>query len=363
MSKIALNWTLEVIVGCISVIPVGIAFLLTCYYYFKEKNRSLLFMTLSWFCLTIWILVETLSYLYLDKSLFRAHNFFLIPLGFFIALLADSIDKESIEPTKIALFTALSASVFIFSLDPDLVIPDSFPNGDSTLALAGELRIAVSTLAFLTGCTIAYYMAKIHLNAPKNLRFYSGLNLVGAIMTGILSSILVAVGISMIIPGSALAIISCGALLMSIAFVAQPKLAFVLPFKATSLTVIEANSGIPLFTHSWSKKEDLIDESVFSGMLSGITSFVDIALGKGNIREIHLDQAILILERHEKSPVAYVLVATKSSPSLRNALNSFAEKFSKKFLHDLSTDVVDTEEYEAASELVLSCFPFVPEYD
>ncbi|MFX1511776.1 MAG: hypothetical protein ACFFCQ_04255 [Promethearchaeota archaeon] len=358
-----MNWTLEVIVGFVSLIPVSIGLLLTAYHFWIEKNRSLLFLMLSWFCLTIWILFEVLSYLFLDKFLFRTHNNVLIPLAIFIALLSDSISRDSIEPIKIAVISVVSVLLFIFSLEPDSVIIDQFRNGDETFAMTGDLRIAASTQALIIGLTLVYYMGKIHLNSPKNLKFYSSLNLAGASLMGIVSSIFVALELTMEIPGVTLATISIGSLFISIAFISQPKLAFVLPFRAMKLTVVEINSGIPLYTHSWSKKVELIDDTVFSGMISGLSSFINIALGKGNVREIHLDQAILLLERIGQFPVAFVLFASKSSPSLRNALNLFAERFTKEFSQHYSAKIVDADKYKTAADLVLSCFPFVPDWD
>ncbi|MFW9914813.1 MAG: hypothetical protein ACFFGZ_04295 [Candidatus Thorarchaeota archaeon] len=297
--------------------------------------------------------------MFLLEWLFRVHIYLFIAVAYFVILLSDSIDKETADPIKISLVTGLSALILFTSLDSSSVIQDEFRNGDSTLAMAGDFRIATSALALLTGLTIVYFMAKIHWHAPRNLKKYSSLNLLGAILLGILSSLAVGSGLTMEIPGIASAFISSGALLMAIAFVSEPKIGYVLPFKAERLTVIDIDSGIPLFTYTWSKKEEMLDDVLFSGMIGGLSHFTTEALRKGDIREIHLDQAILILERHKEHPVFFVLVTSKPSPSLKSALTSFAERFSKEF----SFVVFDTDVYEGASDIILNCFPFVPEYD
>ncbi|MHA2270520.1 MAG: hypothetical protein ACXACI_01570 [Candidatus Hodarchaeales archaeon] len=310
----------------------------------------------------LWSITEALSLLFLLEWLFQVHIYLFIAVAYFVILLSDSVDKETADPIKIAIVTGLSALILFTSLDSGSVIQDTFPNGengDSTLAMAGDFRIATSALALLTGLTIVYFMAKIHWHAPKNLKKYTRLNLLGAIFLGILSSLAVGSGLTLIIPGIASAFISSGALLMAIAFVSQPKIGYVLPFKAERLTVIDIDSGIPLFTHTWNKKEEMLDDVLFSGMIGGLSHFTTEALRKGDIREVHLDQAILILERHKEHPVFFVLVTSNPSPSLRSALTSFAEKFSKEF----SFVVLDTDAYEAASNIILTCFPFVPEYD
>jgi len=98
-------------------------------------------------------------------------------------------------------------------------------------------------------------------------------------------------------------------------------------------------------------------------MLSGLSHFAKEALGKGNIREIHLDDAILIIQRSLQFPVACVLFANKSSPSLRAALNFFADQFFDDYSNYFLEEVQDLEVYESASNLVTEFFPFVPEYE
>ena len=78
-------------------------------------------------------------------------------------------------------------------------------------------------------------------------------------------------------------------------------------------------------------QDNLIDHDLFSGMFQGISLILNEAVGKGNVREIVLDEGILLIKRSKKHPVACVLIVSKSSKSLRQALNAFSEKFFKEF--------------------------------
>ncbi len=363
MGKIALNWTIEVILNFISIGPLSIAFFLTLYNYIQDRNRPLLLLLISWFWLILWSFGEAVSYLYLSKSLFILHIYSFIGLAFFMTALVDSLNIESIDPIKTSIFSAVSAIIILTSVEPDAVELSTFPNGDATLAMGGYFRITTTVIVILIGFMYVYYMAKIHWNAPSNLKFYSRLNLLGAILIGILPGIFVALGVTLIIPGCNQILISTGALLSTIAFISQPKLAYILPFKALRLTVVQIDSGISLYSYTWSKSKEMMGEPYFSGMLVGISQFAKEALGRGNISEIHLEDAILIFKRSSQYPVACVLFATKSSPSLKTALNFFAERFFQEFAHSFVEKMQDLMMYVHAIDIVSESFPFVPEYD
>ena len=173
-------------------------------------------------------------------------------------------------------------------------------------------------------------MLKVHRKAPQKLKFYSRLNFAGALITGIIAPLFAAL-LDDILPAWNLPLVGTGALLISIAFVYQPQLAYILPFRALRLAVIETESGIPFYTYTWSKTEGIIDETLFSGMMYAVSQILEESIQKGNIREINLEEAILILQRSKDYPAVCVLITNKSSKALRHALNSFAEKFFNEY--------------------------------
>ena len=83
---------------------------------------------------------------------------------------------------------------------------------------------------------------------------------------------------------------------------------------------------------------------------------------RGNVEEIKLTQAILILRRSERLPAACVLVASRPSRALRDALDGFArrffEEYSEQFAHSSNISL-----FAGATQFIEEYFPFVPEYD
>ncbi|MHA2250020.1 MAG: hypothetical protein ACXAD7_06645, partial [Candidatus Kariarchaeaceae archaeon] len=253
----ALNWTIEVYVSLVSVIPVSAAFIVVLLQYIseRERNRSLRYLMMAWFGLMLWVIGEVLTYLLLSKLLFIIHIYFFVACAFFVTLLMDSISKERVGSVKIAVMTAVSTLVVFTSFDSGAVKRDTFSGGEDTLAMAGDFRTTTTILSLLMGFIYAYYMAKVYFNAPEQLKFYGMLNLLGGILLGVLPVLFVALELTLTIPGIHLVAISLGALLSSIAFAKEPKLSYILPFKAINITIIQINSGIPVYTHSWSKQE------------------------------------------------------------------------------------------------------------
>ena len=150
---------------------------------------------------------------------------------------------------------------------------------------------------------------------------------------------------------------------MTRAFTTCPELAFVLPFKVSHLTVLSTESGIPLFTHAWVKSEVRIDDALFTGMLQGITGFLNEAINKGNVRQIELDQGVLLIRRSDEYPVACVLVANKSTRLLRQSLDAFATRFFAEFApYFTHISATSLDNFQNASHLISETMPFIPEY-
>ncbi|MHA1378999.1 MAG: hypothetical protein ACTSRG_11510 [Candidatus Helarchaeota archaeon] len=117
-----------------------------------------------------------------------------------------------------------------------------------------------------------------------------------------------------------------------------------------------------MFSYVWTKSEQPIDPMLFSGMMQAINQFVEDSVKKGNVREIHLDKAILILQRSDKYPVICVLIVTKSSHFMRHTLNIFAENFFEKFAAFFSQPN-KISNFKPASNLIDEYFAFIPKYE
>jgi hypothetical protein len=358
--KLNLNLSMEVIIGFLSVIPMVTAVLMTLFHSIKDKYRHGIYLAMGWSSMTMWCVFQSFSVLFLSKDLFKIGLNCLTGAGFCVILLMDSINRESVDPMKIMIMTAISSGVIIFSFEPNSVRYYMTQYKDVGMFMDGNYLIFIFLIILFDGALYSYYMTKVYRHVPKKLKFFAGINLFGGIMVGIITPISVIL-FEDVLPGANQPLAGIGALMISIAFVYQPKLAYVLPFKASRLTIIETRSGIPIYTYNWSKMV-LMDETLFSGMLYAVSQFVEESIQKGNIREISLDQAILLLQRSEEYPIVCVLITNRSSRSLRMALNRFSNNFFKNF-SQFFTQPIDQSKFETALDLVLDAFPFLPAYD
>ncbi len=343
----------ELIVLVITIIIFAIAFLVGLYQYKNRKYLFGLFLTLGYLSGMLWAIFFLFYEIYRHTYYFRvffSYFYFMMPIimSFCLIIALDYISRDSIDIKKMTLFTALGSSLltfyFLYYYNP--IIGDIFANFNVGFT-------------YLVAFIWLGYTIKIYLRTPPKLIKYSRLNLIGGIFIGILTPIGV---YTQIPPYSNYLFVSIGLFFSAVAFMKEPKLAGILPFRVFNLTIIDAISGNSIFSHDWDKKEGLMNDSLFSSLLQAISAILNEAIRKGNVREIYLDEAVIILKRSKKYPVAYVLITSKSSKTLRHALDSFAEKFDTRF-SKYFTDMSNLEVYLPAYEIIHDCFPFVPEYD
>ena len=73
-----------------------------------------------------------------------------------------------------------------------------------------------------------------------------------------------------------------------------------------------------------------------------------------------MEDATLILNSHTESPLATVLIANKSSPSLRTAFSAFTDRLLFDMLKDYSYSQ-NLDKYKFIENLVSNYFSFIPE--
>ncbi len=357
-----LNITLSSIIYLsFSSLPIT-ACLITSYQYYKLRYRHAFFHAFGWFFIALWTIFWGLGNLFLSPPYIIMGHFALIPLAIFLVLLQDSIMRERIDPIKLILVSVIGTSVVFTAIAPGSTIYYIFPNGELALFPNQATIISLLIMICLAGSSYFYTMLKIFLNSPKTLKKFSLINLFAGFTSGIFPIIILISGLPWVIPGIFSIVLAIGALFCSIAWALEPRLGFVLPFKARRLTVIQTKSGSPLFTHVWAIKSKKVDDILFSGMLNAISSFVEETLESGNVQEVHLKQGILILRKSDEHPIVCVLVTDRSTRTLRDAFYSFANQFFQKFAK-YATSAVNLKNFETATELVGNNFSFVPEYD
>jgi len=174
-----LNWTTGVIVAFISLIPSTLATMLTMIQYFKDRYNHLKYLTGMWVCLTIWILFQAISDLYLSIPLHFVCFYALIVMSYFANLFVDSVTRDSIDLFKMIITTVLSSAVILLSiLQADAVIIKTNAISEYP-TMNGDFR-TVTLLQMIWLIVVAFYgNLKVFLHTPKHLKFYSFLNVFG----------------------------------------------------------------------------------------------------------------------------------------------------------------------------------------
>ena len=300
-----------------------------------------------------WTIADTLGYI---------GYFILIPTLFVLVFYIDSISRTSVEPVKLVI-TGMISALLITAIVLD---PTQTHSTITTLTIISQLMWAT-----FWGFLWVFLTTRLLLHSPDKIRREASLVFVGGLFIGLASFINVFRGLSAINPffsglnpplGLVEGSLSIGSLLVTLTFVFQPKLLYILPFKVSRLTVIN-EGGIPLFSHYWVPEEDDPSREVlFGGMMTGISGILKESLRHGNIREITLEQSILLINYNEETLLTFLLVTSKISKSLVGALSLFAHQFQEEFKEFVSLQDISTKKFIPAKDIVVRCFPFLPTY-
>ena len=363
---VELNWVTGVIIAFIALIPSTLATVLTLIQYFKDKYNHLKYMAGLWACLTVWILFQAIGDLmvYNEDLAIRLHFicfYALIVMGYFANLFVDSVTRDSIDLFKMILITIASSAVIIFSFAPDAVIID--PDAVTPYpTMHGNFRTA-SLIHMILFVLVAFYgNLKVFIHTPKHLKFYSFLNLFGTYLWGVQPLWIQFTTLERAFPGIATGSMAIGTLLIALVLIKHPKLAYILPFKAYRILIMDTKSGIILFKHDWNKLEAEGSENIFSGMLQAISTMFDQTINKGNVRDINFDEAILTLKISRKTPIACILISSNISRTLRTSFNNFSTQVFSDYENKEEKSLVK-KNYERGKIIIENYFPFVPSHD
>ncbi len=246
--------------------------------------------------------------------------------------------------------------MIIFAFQPDAVRMNVSTLGEVSPALDGAFLVASAFLLAVAGFLWIFYAIKIHINLPEDHRHYSFINLIGASIAGPGSVVVFVSGVIWILPGIDYLFVAIGSLLCSFAFLKEPKLGFVLPFKVFSMTAFGIDSGLPVYSHYWDKSE-FTDYTMVSGMIKGISDIFQESFNKGSIREVIFEEGILLI--YSLNNVGYVLLVSNTSYALRQSLELFANKFNNRYKKLIDSENINIALYEDSDDIIEYAFPFV----
>ncbi|NMC04877.1 MAG: hypothetical protein GYA24_06685 [Candidatus Lokiarchaeota archaeon] len=349
---------LRIAFGTLSATLLGVGLICILRNYARKKYRASLYMGIGWSGFMLEAAFYAMKYFFLKESephlLFNLlENMSLVPGFLGMLALIDSVSRDAVDPRKFsAVMLVLGADAMMFIL--------LFNN--SSLVIVPTL--IVISVGLVVGLAWLYFCIMIYKKVPASLKRPALVNVLGALLVSVLYVVTnkYVSGLSAIFPSLDRMLQSIGALLHAITFARHDPLYYVLPFKTQHLVTFDTRNGIALYRHSWHVPDRMIDEDLFSSVLQGMGVIIHEALKKGNLEEIKMENGYLLIRRHLDVPIASVLVTTKPSRVLRDALAAFNQQFVNKYSASLSKNVA-IETFKAANSLVKACFSFIPDFD
>ncbi|MBD3405178.1 MAG: hypothetical protein GF411_03465 [Candidatus Lokiarchaeota archaeon] len=347
-------------IGFISALLLFIAFIVITRLFIRERFSFALYLMAMTFFPLLWVVLSMFGKASNSSDLEILAIVIMVPMGFFFVMLFDSLTRETVDPIKMS-YVSIMAGIFFLSS----ILQLSHSSFDLFTQYGRDIIFFVRYISWNLysaplGILWIYYTLKIYQITPSKQKNYAAISFLGAVLVGIINPILVITQIGYTI-GLHMLAFSTGVFLSAIAWAKEPKLAYVLPFKALRLAVVETKGGLPLFTHIWNDEGIFKDTSMFTSIIQAVTIFIDETMERGSINEIHLEEAMIIVMQDANYDIASILVTSKVSQILRRSLEKFTREFLKVYDNYLEHSY-DLEKFKSAKRLVKKHFRFIPEY-
>jgi hypothetical protein len=350
-----LNWNIEVILDFIISILLLVTTIIS--YTFPKTKRitSLFYLRLGFFCIGLYMLFDGLAILFISGLFSRLSCVILFPVCNFLIIGINYTLKEKYYSFGLLVVFSLGILLIYFAFQPDSTYITNYL-GYPRIEWNGLFNILGIIFTGICSMYLFFWGVKTFKNAPFLLRkdallFFLGI-FIGNIL-GILFYLLYFIeGVFILFSNSAMII---GLIIINLAFLREPKLLFILPFKIYRIVVKDKN-GHPLYDHDWSETE--ISETIFTGFLNAVQLMSEEVMHIGGLLDINLEDGILILKESENITVG--LVASKSSKLLRDSVINFTNDFETKFKRELKSSVTKMSQYDAAFELIEKYFSNFP---
>jgi hypothetical protein len=333
----------------------------------------------------------------MSKKVHLISILFQIPLSIFIIILTDIIHHDSINPIKTSILLLIIGAIIILIVDEETIVEHTYPNGSNIFLTAGLKATFVFLLFYFNiNFSILYLGIRIFLKSPAQLKRKALGFLITGLLIGVGTPVINFLDLGENMSIAMMSIFSIGIGLFTYAFISEPKLAFILPYKVKTLIILDTKSGMPYFTHTWGiktketahtteinqeliQKEMVRDETLstrhekqeereddgqeempVSSVLYGVSTVLKEAVKSGDVFRIDMENGTILIERINKVNLAAVLIVSKPSYSVRNALRNFIGLFYAKFKHVIPKVDQPSLFYEA-KEIITECFSFLPE--
>lgn len=358
-----LNWTSEVIMDMIAIIPMFVANLLLLSVYKKHKNTFMFYYMVIWGSYILFWFFQFLTYLFLSEDLFKISEFFLIIAFTFIAFAFDYMNEERLQPFTNIVITSLNMVNLYILITTPIAEALISPNGDKSLSIIGDFRVSIAIAGLISSYILLRNSFKMWRKSPDSVKYWSLVNLIGVFIFTIVPLVLFMLEITLKIPGINSIPFGLGVLISSFAIYKSPKMIYVLPFKAIKLSVIQDDTALTIYSHDWNETAKYVHEGMYSSIFEGIRGYSSEILQVGKLKEIKLDEGKILIEHGNIHGIYFTLFAKKSSKTLLNGLKKFAERFGETYGQEIRMNKqLDTLSInsEKADEMVQEIFSFIP---
>ena len=337
---------------------VAIGGIITFIYAFRRKNRLIFLFSAMWLMYAIFWFIDA-----------AAHFFYSIPLMALaiipqligipcIIIFIELSKKEHVSPIKISMLMIIEALIFIITF----YVPDNWEIIPGYgIHNKGILRIA--QIIYLFYFMIFYFLWSFHTwrKAPADLKRLTSYLFIGSAIFSIVTGVMYAIG-TFIKTFNAIGFFvnGIGAFITILVILKDPRIIYILPFKAYRILVVDTIASVALFKYDWAKAGE-VEENIFTMMIQAIGSVLEDILKKGDVQEIQMDRAVLLIKHNKENNIASVLITSKFSKSLRYGLKRFNDEFVGRFQRSLENPR-KVSDFVEGSKIVEDVFDFVPSY-
>ncbi|NHI91411.1 MAG: hypothetical protein EAX96_02840 [Candidatus Lokiarchaeota archaeon] len=281
-------------------------------------------------------------------------------IGFFILFLSlELMNFAKINVIRTVFFSSIiSITTVLIIIDPNYLLTTYLSDFGGYVGRPSIL-FSVLQLVIVAGISTEYVFTAFRIKkiAETSVQKQQVILFILGISIGLYGMIIASL-IRWIInfPALMLLIGAIGMFIMGIGFIRDPDIAFALPFKVQSLTVINT-AGANLFTKKFHQSKN-ISEDLLSGAISGISLLMQELLGViTSLKEVVFGDRIIILDIRKEFGV--FIIAQQSSTTLKIALNNFTNHFEQEFSDHLSRSF-DLAVFQDANKYVEKYFGFLP---
>ncbi|HMF34384.1 MAG TPA: hypothetical protein VKK79_23380 [Candidatus Lokiarchaeia archaeon] len=277
--------------------------------------------------------------------------------AYFLAIVSERMRAEKVGAGMLIVTSIIGGFLILtIFLDPTSFVLGVLPSGAPTYYINGTFQVVVLAEIFWVIILSGVVLANIIRLTPKHLKdkSYKMVIVCWTIFIIIAPTILIVSTGYYFIAALAYAVFS---LVIFFALRKNPTLFSYIPVELFRVAVLQATSGIGLFTYTASAGSRFVDDDLFSGMIQGLSAILRESMRKGHVKQIELEQAVVLFLHDAAQDLVFVVVASKVTKTLKDCLENFRRAFIDQFADAIRTPA-NVDQFAPAETLIHKHFPF-----